>query len=54
MIEAQEAVKGNTATAPKKLVTVETGHKLNVPLFIKQNDILVIDCETGECIERAK
>lgn len=50
--EAQEAIKGNTATAAKKTVTLETGHKLNVPLFIKQGEIIIVDSESGEYVAR--
>lgn len=50
--EAEEAVKGNTVSAAKKTVLVETGVKVNVPLFIKEGDMIVVDSETGEYVER--
>jgi elongation factor P len=53
VIEADDAVKGDTATAPKKTVTVETGVTVKVPLFIKKDEIIVINPETGEYVERA-
>ena len=51
--EAGEAVKGNTANAATKTVTVETGYKLNVPLFIKQGDKIKINTESGEYTGKA-
>ncbi|MHC1716637.1 MAG: elongation factor P [Candidatus Dojkabacteria bacterium] len=48
VIESEDAVKGNTSNSATKLVTVETGYKLNVPLFIKKGEILKINTETGE------
>ena len=40
--EAPPAVKGNTAQGGDKMVTVETGAKVTVPLFINQGDIIII------------
>lgn len=53
VIKADEAVKGDTVTAAKKIVTVETGAKVMVPLFIKTGDVIVVNPQTGEYIERA-
>lgn len=50
--EAEHAVKGDTATAAKKTVLLETGTKASVPLFIKSGDVIVINPETGEYVER--
>jgi len=50
--EAEEAVKGNTVNGATKTVTVETGYKVNVPLFIKKGDLIAINPETGEYVER--
>ncbi len=54
VIEAMPGVKGDTATGATKPVTLETGHKIQVPLFIEEGDILKIDTRTGEYVERAK
>lgn len=53
VIEAQEAARGDTTTSPKKTVILETGVSVKVPLFIKKGDIIVINPETGEYVERA-
>jgi len=44
--------KGNTVMGAKKMVTVETGVSVAVPLFIKKGDTVAIDPETGEYLER--
>ena len=51
--EAPPDVRGNTAQGGSKIVTLETGVTLNVPMFIKEGDLLRINTETGEYVERA-
>ena len=50
--DAEEGAKGNSVTGARKTVTVETGVIITVPLFIKKGDIIGIDPETGEYLER--
>jgi len=50
--EAMEAVKGNTSSGALKEVTLETGAKIMVPMFIGEGDILSINTETGDYSER--
>jgi len=53
--ESMPAVKGDTASGRvTKEVTLETGMKIQVPMFIDQGDLLVINTDTGEYVERAK
>ena len=52
VIQADNAVKGDTATKASKYAELETGYKLLVPLFIKDNEMLKIDTRTGEYLER--
>ncbi len=52
--DCEPGVKGNTATAATKVCTLETGLKVNVPLFVKVGDLLKVDTRTGAYIERAK
>lgn len=40
-------VKGDTAQGGTKPATLETGVTINVPLFVKEGDKLVINTETG-------
>lgn len=51
--EAAAAVKGNTAQGGSKQVTLETGATLFVPMFINEGDVLRINTQTGEYVERA-
>lgn len=46
--EATPAVRGNTANSATKTVTVETGFKVNVPLFIEKGDVIKINTESGD------
>ncbi len=50
--EAFDAVKGDTATGGSKIVTLETGATMEVPLFVKQGDTIKINTETQEYKER--
>jgi len=50
----EPGVKGNTATNATKPATIETGAKVNVPLFINEGDKIKIDTEKGTYIERVK
>lgn len=45
--EAEPGLKGDTASGAQKTVTLETGLKVNVPLFINQGDVLRIDTREG-------
>jgi elongation factor P len=44
--------KGNTQSATTKPATLETDHKVQVPLFVKIGDIIKIDTRTGQYLER--
>ncbi len=52
--EAEPGLKGDTASSVTKPVTVETGARINVPLFINPGNRLRIDTRTGEYMERVK
>lgn len=54
VVEAPPAIRGNTADGGTKQVTLETGIKVNTPLFVKEGDIIRINTETGEYVERVK
>lgn len=53
VIEADTAVKGNTATDVKKAAKVETGMMVQVPHFIVKGERIKIDTRTGDFISRA-
>lgn len=51
--ETEPGVRGNTADgAAFKHAVLESGFTTEVPLFVKQNDIIRINTETGEYVER--
>lgn len=52
--EAPPAVKGNTAQGGDKVITIEGGSKVTVPLFINQGDVIKINTETGLYVERVE
>ena len=52
--QADPAVRGNTKNAPSKNAVLENGLKIQVPIFIKSGDEIVVDTRTGEYVERAK
>ena len=51
--DAPEGIKGDSANNVQKLVTLETGVQVSVPLFIKTGEKLKIDTRTGKYMERA-
>jgi len=51
---APPAVKGNTASAVTKRVTLETGAIVDAPVFIKEGDRVIVDTRDGKYIERAQ
>ncbi len=54
VVEADPAVKGNTATNATKEATLETGAKIQVPLFIEPGEKIKVNTEDGSYIERVK
>ena len=44
----EPAEKGNTVNAALKMATLETGAQIQVPLFIKTGDKIVVNTETGQ------
>ena len=53
VVEAEPSVKGNTAQGAQKTVKLETGLTVQVPLFINEGDVLLIDSNEGKYISRA-
>jgi elongation factor P len=47
VVETSDAVKGNTSGSATKEAILETGAKVFVPLFITQEDTVVVNTETG-------
>ena len=51
--ETADAVRGDTVTRATKDAVLETGYKLRVPLFIEQDEMIVVSTITGEYDSRA-
>ena len=50
---APPSVKGNSAGSINKKVTIETGASVDVPLFIKENDKIIVDTRDCSYVARA-
>ncbi|MBK6325024.1 MAG: elongation factor P [Chloroflexi bacterium] len=53
VVEAENAVAGDTATGATKEVVTETGLRVKTPLFIQIGDRIKVNTETGEYSTRA-
>ena len=51
--ECDPGVKGNSATSRTKPATLETGLVLQVPEYLKQDQVIKVDTRTGEFLGRA-
>jgi elongation factor P len=47
-------VKGDTRTNAMKPATVETGHVVQVPLFVGEGERIKVDTRSGQYMERVK
>ena len=52
VIEAHDTTKGNTAQGASKMVKLETGAEIQVPMFIKEGDTVRVNTETGDYADR--
>ena len=50
--EAPPNTRGNTAQGGDKVVVLETGANLTVPMFIEAGDVVRINTDAGEYVER--
>lgn len=53
VVQADPAVLGNTAANATKSAVLETGWRLQVPMFIKENDSVIVNTATGKYDSRA-
>jgi len=49
---APPGIKGNSAGNVNKQIEIETGAIINAPMFIEEGDMIRINTETGEYVER--
>jgi len=52
VVEAEMAIAGDRASSTLKKVTLETGLEVQVPLFVKQGNVIRVDTRTGEYVTR--
>ena len=52
VIEAPPGIQGARSQPGVKTITLETHTEINAPLFIKEDDIIEINTETGEYVRR--
>ena len=52
VIEAETAIRGDTATGVTKKVKTETGLEVYCPQFVKVGDVIRVNTETGEYVTR--
>lgn len=50
--EAPPAVRGDTSKGGNKVITLENGSTLNAPMFINEGDVIRVNTETGDYVER--
>lgn len=51
--ETEPGIKGDTASGGTKPATLETGLIVQVPFFVNQGDVLIINTEEGSYVSRA-
>jgi elongation factor P len=54
VIEAETAVRGDTATGVTKRVKTETGYMVDVPYFVTAGDTIRVDTRTGDYVTRVQ
>ena len=53
VVATDPGIKGDTASGGSKPATMETGVVVQVPFFVNEGDVLVIDTRTGNYVSRA-
>jgi elongation factor P len=54
IVTSAPGIKGDTASGATKPATLETGHVIQVPLFVEEGETVRIDTRTGQYVERVK
>ncbi len=53
VVHTEPAVKGNTTSSAMKDATLETGKVIKVPLFIEENEEILVSSKDGKYVSRA-
>lgn len=54
VVESPPGLQGDRSQAGTKTATLETGAVIQVPLFINEGDVIRVNTETGEYVERVE
>ncbi len=54
VMETENAIKGDTATGAVKPALTDTGIRIQVPLFVKVGEKVLVSTESGQYLSRAK
>jgi elongation factor P len=54
IVKSDIGLRGDTAQGAMKPATLETGLRVNVPLFVNEGDKIRVDTRSGEYLERAQ
>ncbi|MBI2450773.1 MAG: elongation factor P [Parcubacteria group bacterium] len=54
VIEAPPGVRGDSSKSGAKVVKIETGAEINAPLFIEEGDVIKINTQSGQYVERVE
>lgn len=54
IVDCEPATKGDTVSGATKPAKLSTGHTVNVPLFVNNEEWIVIDTRDGSYVERVK
>ena len=54
VVEAEPAIKGNTATGVTKKVVCDTGLEVRAPQHIDVGELISVDTRSGDFLGRAK
>lgn len=54
VVYAEDTVAGGRINAPKKKVKLETGYEIDVPLFIKEGESIIVDTNSGTYVSRGE
>jgi len=52
VVQTEPGVRGDTVSNVEKPATLESGAVIQVPLFVKQGDLLKVDTRSGKYVER--
>ncbi len=53
IVESEPGIRGNTVSGATKTATLETGLKVQIPLFVEPGEVVKVDTRTGKYMERA-